>query len=84
MAEYHVGCGMTGDLISRKALVKALIEERDKFPPETVERYTCGAKVPNLFNQAVRGGIRKGLRLVETAPAVAIAITSTSFSYFVI
>lgn len=56
------------DLISRKALVKALLEERDKYPPIPEERYTFGAKKPHLFNQAVRAGIRKALRAVETAP----------------
>lgn len=60
---------MSNDLISRKALVAALIEEREKYPPETDERYSLGVKFPNRFNQAMRGGIRKALRLVETAPA---------------
>ena len=61
---------MTNDLISRKALVKALIAERDKHPPEMTERYSFGAKVPCRFNQAIRGGIRKALREIEMAPAV--------------
>ena len=61
---------MTNDLISRKALVKALIAERDKHPPELTERYSFGAKVPCKFNQAIRGGIRKALREIEMAPAV--------------
>ena len=57
------------DQISRKALVKALLEERDKYPPMLEERYSLGAKVPQRFNQAVRAGIRKALRVIETAPA---------------
>lgn len=60
---------MSNDLISRKALVKAMLEERDKYPPMLEERYTLGAKVPQRFNQAVRAGIRKALRAIETAPA---------------
>ena len=59
-----------GDLISRKALAKALIDEREQFPPNTERRYSFGAKLPNRFNQAMRGGIRKALRLVETAPTI--------------
>lgn len=59
-----------GDLISRKALVKALLAWRDKFPPETAERYSFGVKTQNRFNAAIRGGIRKALMEVETAPAV--------------
>ena len=61
---------MANDLISRKALVKALIAERDKHPPETIDRYSFGVKIPSRFNQAIRGGIRKALREVEMAPAV--------------
>lgn len=61
---------MTGDLISRKALVKALIAERDKHPPEVEERYSFGVKLPHRYNQAIRGGIRKALREIEMAPAV--------------
>ena len=61
---------MNNDLISRKALVAALIKEREQYPPMVAERYSFGVKVPHQFNQAMRGGIRKALRLVETAPAV--------------
>lgn len=58
------------DLISRKALVAALIKEREQYPPMVAERYSFGVKLPHRFNQAMRGGIRKALRLVETAPAI--------------
>lgn len=61
---------MSHDLISRKALVAALIKEREQYPFETAERYSFGVKLPNRFNQAMRGGIHKALRLVETAPAI--------------
>lgn len=61
---------MNNDLISRKALVAALIKEREQYPPMVAERYSFGVKLPHRFNQAMRGGIRKALRLVETAPAV--------------
>lgn len=61
---------MSNDLISRKALVKALLAEREHFPPMVEERYSFGVKLPHRFNQAIRGGIRKALRAVETAPAV--------------
>lgn len=61
---------MNNDLISRKALVKALLAEREHFPPMVEERYSFGVKLPHRFNQAMRGGIRKALRAVETAPAV--------------
>ena len=64
---------MDRDLISRKALVAALLEERDKYPPDIEVRNPAGepvSKQPSRFNQAVRGAIRMALRLVETAPAV--------------
>lgn len=70
MPHDNVNGKVNGDLISRKALVKALIAERDKHPPETIDRYSFGVKVPSRFNQAIRGGIRKALREVEMAPSV--------------
>lgn len=63
-----------GDLISRKALVAALIREREQYPPMVAERYSFGVKLPHRFNQAMRGGIRKALRLIETAPAFEIVL----------
>ena len=61
---------MNNDLISRKYVIAELLKERERFPPMVAERYSFGVKLPHRFNQAMRGGIRKGLRIVETAPAV--------------
>lgn len=61
---------MNNDLISRKYVIAELLKEREQFPPMVAERYSFGVKTPHSFNQAMRGGIRKGLRIVETAPAV--------------
>lgn len=58
------------DLISKKALIKAILIERDKYPLEVEERYSFGVKVPCKFNQALRGGIRKCLNLIENAPTI--------------
>lgn len=60
------------DLISRKWIVKELLKERDKYPPMKEERYSFGVKVPNNFCMHMRGGIRKGLRLAETAPTAVV------------
>ena len=57
-----------GDLISKKDLIKHILEERDKYPIETEERYGFGCKTPNKFNQALRCGIRKCLRIIEEMP----------------
>ena len=59
-----------GDLISRKYVVKELLKEREHFPPMVAERYSFGVKLPHRFNQAMRGGIRKALRIAETAPTI--------------
>ena len=61
---------MSKDLISRKYVVKELLKEREHFPPMVAERYSFGVKLPHRFNQAMRGGIRKALRIAEQAPAV--------------
>lgn len=58
------------DLISRKYVVSELLKEREHYPPMVAERYSFGVKLPHRFNQAMRGGIRKALRIAETAPAV--------------
>lgn len=58
------------DLISRKYVVKELLKEREHYPAMVAERYSFGVKTPHRFNQAMRGGIRKALRIAETAPAV--------------
>lgn len=52
---------MSGDLISRKALVKSLLQVRQEYKD---------SKINNRFCATMRGGIRKGLREVEKAPAV--------------
>ena len=61
---------MASDMISRKALVKAILAERDKISLEVVPRYGFGVPVPERHGQSMRGGIRKALHCVETAPAV--------------
>lgn len=58
------------DLISRKYVIRELLKEREHYPPMVAERYSFGVKLPHHFNQAMRGGIRKGLRIAETAPAI--------------
>lgn len=63
------------DLISRKHVVRELLRERERYPAEVAERYSFGVKLPNRFNQAMRGGIRKALRIAETAPTIdAVAV----------
>lgn len=57
-------------LIDATALVKLVLEERDKIPLEVVERYSFGVPSPNKHGQAMRGGIRKVLRLIEQAPTL--------------
>lgn len=57
------GAKMSNDLISRKALVKELLVERNKHPAVI-------DGTPIRFNQAMRGGIHVALRQVEQAPAV--------------
>lgn len=62
---------MASDMISRKALVKAILAERDKIPltvPAAI--YEFVREKPNSHGNAMRGGIRKALHCVETAPAV--------------
>lgn len=58
----------SNDLISRKYVIKELLKEREHYPPMVAERYSFGVKMPHSFNQAMRGGIRKALRIAETAP----------------
>lgn len=48
-----------GDLISRKALVNSLLQVWQEYE-----------KGDSKYNAIMRGGIRKGLREVENAPAV--------------
>lgn len=57
-------------LINATDLVKSVLEERDKIRTEVVERYSLGVAVPDRHGQAMRGGIRKALRCIETAPTI--------------
>ena len=62
---------MASDLISRKALVKAILAERDKIPLTVpAASYELVREKPNSHGNSMRGGIRKVLYCVETAPAV--------------
>lgn len=61
---------MESDLISRKALVKEILAEREKIRLTVVPRYGFGVPVSDQHGQSMRGGIRKALHCVETAPAV--------------
>ena len=56
--------------IDATRLVKLVLEERDKIPLGTVERYSFGVPSPYKHGQSMRGGIRKVLRLVEQAPTL--------------
>lgn len=57
-------------LIDATDLVRRVLEERDKIRTEVVERYSFGVSVPDRHGQAMRGGIRKALREIETSPTV--------------
>ena len=53
-------------------IIKAILEERDKIPLLiNTERYIPNWQ-PNLNGNAMRGGIRKALRIIEQAPVVEI------------
>lgn len=54
---------MSGDLISRKALVKNLLQVRQEYKDKDINNN-------NRFCATMRGGLRKALREVEKAPAV--------------
>lgn len=51
-------------------LVRRVLVERDKIPLEVVQRYSFGVPEPYRHGQAMRGGIRKALREIETSPTV--------------
>lgn len=57
-------------LIDATRLVKLALLEREKIPLTIVERYSFGTQSPNRHGQAMRGGIRKILRLIEQAPTI--------------
>lgn len=57
-------------LIDATDLVRRVLEERDKIRLEVVPRYGFGVPVPDRHGQAMRGGIRKALREIETSPTI--------------
>ena len=62
---------MSGDLISRSALIAAIVEERNKIPLRVpCAPYELLDDKPYAAGQNKRGGIRKALRCVNDAPAV--------------
>ena len=64
-------------MIDANAVVKAILEERDKIPRTiTTAPYELGAEKPYHAGDQMRGGIRKALRCIEQAPTVdAVAVT---------
>ena len=50
--------------------MRRVLVERDKIPLEVVPRYNFGVPEPYRHGQAMRGGIRKALREIETSPTV--------------
>ena len=53
-----------------RPIIKMILAERDKNPLMiNQERYLPNWK-PNQFGNAVRGGLRKALRIIEQAPVV--------------
>ena len=58
-------------LIDANAVVKAILEERDKIPRTiTTAPYELGTENPYHAGDQMRGGIRKALRCIEQAPTV--------------
>ena len=58
-------------LIDANAVVKAILEERDKIPRTiTTAPYELGTEKPYHAGDQMRGGIRKALRCIEQAPTV--------------
>lgn len=57
-------------LIDATDLVRRVLAERDRIPLEVVPRYNFGVPEPCRHGQAMRGGIRKALREIETSPTV--------------
>lgn len=64
-------------LIDANAVVKAILEERDKIPRTiTTAPYELGTEKPFHAGDQMRGGIRKALRCIEQAPTVdAVVVT---------
>ena len=58
-------------LIDANAVVKAILEERDKIPRTIATApYELWAEKPYHAGDQMRGGIRKALRCIEQAPTV--------------
>lgn len=57
-------------LIDATDLVRRVLEVRDEIKIVTTERYGLGVPVPDRHGMAMRGGIRKALREIETSPTV--------------
>ena len=58
-------------MIDANAVVKAILEERDKIPRTiTTAPYELGTEKPYHAGNQMRGGIRKALRCIEQAPTV--------------
>ena len=58
-------------IIDANAVVKAILEERDKIPRTiTTAPYELGTEKPYHAGDQMRGGIRKALRCIEQAPTV--------------
>ena len=58
-------------LIDANAVVKAILEERDKIPRTIATApYEPWAEKPYHAGDQMRGGIRKALRCIEQAPTV--------------
>ena len=58
-------------LIDANAVVKAILEERDKIPRTiTTAPYELGTEKPYHAGDQMRGGIRKALHCIEQAPTV--------------
>ena len=58
-------------LIDANAVVKAILEERDKIPRTiTTAPYELGTEKPFRAGDQMRCGIRKALRCIEQAPTV--------------
>ena len=58
-------------LIDANAVVKAILEERDKIPRTiTTAPYELGTEKPYHAGDQMRGGIRKALRCIEQAPTI--------------
>ena len=64
-------------LIDANAVVKAILEERDKIPRTIATApYEPWAEKPYHAGDQMRGGIRKALRCIEQAPTVdAVVVT---------